>query len=261
MRRSLFFADLEHGLRREALRRPKPVADNKRRSAQPQAAPAGARTRHRWRSRFWDIVASRSQPGRPHGLLTGWWLWEQLACRLWPAFLAPGQTYGLVKIRVKTYRGDTVKLPDGSEIASGARIGEIHCNNEQALALAQEGINLFVAARDDLRGVARWIAGARGDIQALYGFTILGAAAGRIGFYRRPRRLTRRAAADRLYMNGLLAMYTPEGISRLRHGRILSAPPEEVWMSRRQLLRLYGEETSRPGDSGIGLTSGAEKSL
>lgn len=261
MHRSLSLAGNEHGSKLSALHLRRPLAGRRHRDGELGAPPAlvdGEGTRE-WESRFWKIVASHSQPGEPRGLLTGWWLWEQLARRLWPSQPAPGEPFGLVKIRVVAYHGEAVDLPDGTRVEPGSRIAEIHCDNERALALAQSGTNLFTAARDDLRALANWVADGAVNIVALYGFTMLGPAAARLGFCRRVHALTPRAVADRLYMNGLLAIYTPEGLSRLRQGHVLEAAPEEVWMSRGQLLRLYRDSTSRKAREGVSLAPRAEE--
>ncbi|HLH77105.1 MAG TPA: hypothetical protein VKV28_09900 [Candidatus Binataceae bacterium] len=189
--------------------------------------------------RFWHLVASSSRPGKASGLLTGWWLWEQIAKQVWPSQAIPEAPAGLLRVRLIHYRGPALTLPDDTAIKPGAIIGELHCENLRFLRALLVGELVATALRGDLAALARWTMREGICFEALYGFTLLGAGAARLGFYRRQVPLTWRRRANRLFMNGLIALYHPDGIRRLERGRTLSAPPVEIWLSRTQLLRRY----------------------
>jgi hypothetical protein len=206
------------------------------------ASPVRVRGSDGWRKHelFWRIVAHGAHPGEPGGLLTGWWVWEQIAKRLWPTFVPPDSSYGLLRIRISKFHGRPVDLADSIHIKRGALICEVHCDNSALLAFASQNIDVYEAGRSELTALANWVIRSKIHVEALYGVTLLGAAAARLGFYRRAMSAARRARADRLYMNGLLALYSHDGVSRLERGRTLQALPQEIWMSRAELLRRYG---------------------
>jgi hypothetical protein len=192
---------------------------------------------------FWHLVAANSRPGQARGLLTGWWLWEQIAKQAWPSQAIPEAPAGLLRVRLIRYRGPALGLPDDTQIKPGAVIGELHCENLGFLQ-AMFGGPVSTAIRGDLAALARWTARGAISFEALYGFTLLGAGAARLGFYRRQVPITWRGRANRLFMNGLIVLYHPDGIRRLERGRTLSAPPVEIWLSRAQLLHLYGDRSA-----------------
>jgi hypothetical protein len=193
--------------------------------------------------RFWRVVGYGARVGRPGGLLTGWWLWDRISKWLWPAFVPAECPHGTLKVRVVASDRPQVCLPDSSTIRTGARIVEIHCNNITVLAMARSGECIIAACRQDLSGIATWLTHHDDQVEAIVGATVLGAAAARMGFHRRNLPLTWRVRAARLFMNGLLALYHRDGIARLSRGRTLTASPQEIWMSRKELMRLYGKPT------------------
>lgn len=207
------------------------------------ATAAGGKAGRKHAGLFWEIVARGAHPGGPGGLLSGWWLWEQIARRLWPTFAVPGSPFGVLKIRVSKYSGRPVDLPDSTHIGRGAMICQVHCDNEALLSFTRRNSDIYAAGRRELAAIANWVIHSEIHIEAIYGVTLLGAAAARLGFHRRAMPNARRARADRLFMNGLLAIYSRDGIARLKRGGTLKALPQEIWMSRAELLRRYGPQT------------------
>jgi hypothetical protein len=108
--------------------------------------------------------------------------------------------------------------------------------------------NPFAACREDLKSLCDWILqdGRGRQIEALYGSTILTRAAYRLGFTVRERPVTLRGRLEKFFFKGLLLLYHQEGLARFRHGSTADTYPAEVWLSRRELLRLY----SPPGRMG-----------
>jgi len=206
-----------------------------------------------WHGWFWRTMAYGVCAERLSGLLVGWWLWDRLCNRVWPSFVPSECPYGTLKVRVVEFCGPRLRLPDLSIVSAGAPIIELHCNNAVVVAMARRGECLIRACRQDLTGIAAWLERQNLHIEAIFGVTLLGAAAGRLGFHRKSSPLTLRSRADRLFMNGLLALYNQDGVKRLSRGRTFSAIPEEVWMSRSELLRRYQKALSTNRLSGSGV--------
>ncbi len=136
-----------------------------------------------------------------------------------------------------------LSLPDGTGIDRGVLIGELHCNNAVVLDLVKRAkTNPYRAARAHLEALARWAANSEdtAGVRAFYGFTMLAAAAERLGFSVREGEPGVSGRLNHVFMTGLLLIYTRDGLARLNKGRTLNFYPKEVWMSRGQLLRRYG---------------------
>ncbi len=189
-------------------------------------------------------LAFRARGGMARGFLRFWPFYERLWGSLHRMRPVPGAPEGLLRVEFYRWRGRPITLPDGTRIQRGDRIAELHINNHVIARLAREGralrlLPLFAAS---FRALAAWSRGPSfpADVRAIYGFTLLGRAAGRLGFTLRERSHTLHTRLDRFFMRGLLALYNPEGTDRLRHGRTYSTFPVEIWMSRGELLRRYG---------------------
>lgn len=215
-----------------------------RRSADSSATQllCGRRPYARGTALLWKMVAHGSEPGNPRGLLTVWPRWEHFALRMWPTYQIPGAAHDVLRVRFAPYEGEALVLPDGTEIRPEMIVGELHCNNQALLELVSHGANVYRAARADLRCLARWISQPGFDInvESFCGVTLIARAAARLGFSVRPLPLTLRRRLDRMFMRGLLMLYTTDGLSRVEKGSTARSYPQEVWLSRRELLRRYG---------------------
>jgi YkoP domain len=191
---------------------------------------------------LWKVVAHGTKPGDPHGLLALWPRWEHFALAMWPTRPIPGSSHGILRVRFAPYQGESLTLPDGTEIRPGMIVGELHCNNQVMLDMAGHRTNVYRAAREDLHCLAHWIAqpGFDVNVQAFFGVTLIAMAAARLGFNVRALPHTLRRRLDRMFMTGLLVLYTPGGLSRVDKGTTVRSYPQEVWLSRRELLRRYG---------------------
>jgi MFS family permease len=191
-------------------------------------------------------LAFRTRAGTARGFLRFWPFYEWLWLRVHRVQIVPGAPEGLLRIGFSRYQGQPITLPDGTHIAPGDRIGELHINNPVIARLAQEGhalrlLPLFVIS---FRALAAWsrTPDFPADVQAVFGFTLLGRACARLGFTLRERPHTLRTWLDRFFMTGLLALYNPSGTGRLRQGNTYGSYPVEVWMSRGELQRRYGAD-------------------
>lgn len=196
-----------------------------------------------WDARVLRRLAMGSRAGQARGVLRIWQLWERLALRLWPPAPVPGSPHGIFMVRVETYHGRPIVLPDGTSVDRGDVVGELHVDNRALLAtVGERKWDAAPRMREDLRAIAQAVEdGVFGsDLRAFYGMTLLSRAAGRVGFTVRSRHPTPLAWFDRIYMQGLLLLYAPEGSERVARGTSKGFYPGEVWLSRGELLRRYG---------------------
>lgn len=194
-------------------------------------------------SLFWRLCAG-SRAGSARGPLRVWPLWERLARRIWLTSPIPGAPYDIFALHLTRYRGASFSLPDGTIIRDGDRVAELHLNGEiVSRVAAPHALHVLPAARDDLRALAAYATRTSdiADVKAFYAVTLLAAGARRLGFTRRTRPVNLGARLDRFFLTGLLALYSPDGLARLTRGKTYGAYPEEVWISRSELIRRYSE--------------------
>ena len=210
------------------------------------AVMARRRTRRRRRIALGWQLAFRTRSGMARGFLRFWPIYERLWQALHRVRPVPGAPEGLLRIEFARYRGRPITLPDGTRIQRGDRIGELHINNRAIARLAPDGraLRLLPSFVASFRALAAWSREPDfpADLRAIYAFTLLGRAGGRLGFTLRERPPTLHTRLDRFFMTGLLALYNPGGTSRLRQGSTYGLFPVEIWMSRGELLRRYGDE-------------------
>ena len=65
-------------------------------------------------------------------------------------------------------------------------------------------------------------------------------AAARVGFTVRKWPINMRLRLERVFMVGLLLLYTVDGLAHIDRGTTARTYPREVWLSRRELIRRYG---------------------
>lgn len=153
----------------------------------------------------------------------------------------------ILRLGLRRHWGRALLLPDGTAVSRGDRIGELHLRSELVGTL-QAGAAGPVRALTILR--ARGLEGlirlardldrdpALKDVQAFYGETILWHTVSRLGFWAFPIRGRTRRWLVSTYQGMLVRHYSPAGWARLR--RLGATEARVVWISRAQLLRLYG---------------------
>jgi hypothetical protein len=210
----------------------------------------------------WRIIAGGTKPGEAHGLLRAWPRWEQVARYLWPVYDIPRAPYGLLGLRITRYRGERVILSDSTTVSPGALLGELHCNNRAIFELVSQRGNPFAACRADLQTLSDWTVQDRlgRQIEAFYAYTILTAAANRLGFTVRQKPVTLRRRLEKFFFKGLLLLYNQEGLARIQHGTTTETYPADVWLSRRELLRRY-YRSDEPGRGTVQPTGKATQLL
>ncbi|HUY76273.1 MAG TPA: MFS transporter [Ktedonobacterales bacterium] len=240
------------------------------RPTQPRTGMRAQAHAHTQARRSWLLgwrLGGRTGGGQAHGVLRFWPFWERVMLRLYPTTAIPNAPYGLLVVRVTRYHKRQFELPDGTTIRRGDWVGEFHLHNAMLARLAAHSTSweLMRMIEGDLGALATWVEQDRaaqermaaaggvprrrrarqapgiGALPALHGVTLLGRAGARLGFVVRERPHTLGAWSDRIFMTGLLALYNPQGVQRLTQGTTRGTYPQEVWMTRTELLRRYGK--------------------
>lgn len=200
--------------------------------------------------RAWHLLAAGSGSGKARRLLRIWAWYERLDLRLWPNQPIPGAPWGVFQITLVRYQGRPFTLPDGVEVQRGDLVCRLHINNPALMRVVANGTwRLQTATIGDLRALAA--AMERGDlprdVRAVFGISVLARGSARLGFVVRPRPRTFKSFLDRVYLQGLLALYCPQGVGRLGYGRTVTSWPDELWMSRAELMRRYAKVQAKSG--------------
>lgn len=156
-----------------------------------------------------------------------------------------------VEIR-RCYR--PLRLPDGTLVRAGERVGVIHLNNDRVAALHANGLPPIATGLEFRRqllaslGALATLARPEGRLSAVAAFsatTIFHRGLRRLGFGVEPGGLLW-PSVTATYQRALLASLRPAGALRLKTAAYARA--ERLWISRERLLTLYGDpaETSTP---------------
>lgn len=208
--------------------------------------------RRQQRVRAWWRLVFGSRSGQARGYLRFWPFWEWLTLHVMPPHHAiPNAPYNVFEVQFTRYDAKPITLPDGTEVRRGDRIAIVHINNRVVARLAAETTpwQQLRMMRGDLRALAQWEAagGFPKDVRALYGYTLLGRSAPRLGFTIRRRPVSIRTRLDRFFLMGLMVLYNPRGRERLQRGTTYESEPVETWMSLGELRRRYGRQQTGDG--------------
>ncbi|NPV70436.1 MAG: hypothetical protein HPY55_07325 [Firmicutes bacterium] len=147
---------------------------------------------------------------------------------------------GLLLVSYHSYNGPSFVIPDGTAVARGALVGELHLASRRIARSATAGLrsewDLLLTLRREICVLAG--RAAAGDplhppVVAFYGVTTLGAGAQRLGFHCRPVPASMRSTLIRWWETRLARAYAAP-FARPRRGR----PLTEVWLSARALVGL-----------------------
>lgn len=196
----------------------------------------------------WRLAAG-AHSGRARGFLRFWPFWEWVMGRIQPKVRIPQAEGSLFWVHFMRYHGRPIALPDGTQVGRGDLVAEIHVRNRE-LAAISDGASPWGLLRRmtlDLRALAAWAQASDfpAGVRAVYGMTLLGRAAPRLGFTLRPPAKHWYSPLERFYLLGLIALYHPRGVERLPRGTTYNSSPQETWMSRQELIRRFSAATSR----------------
>ena len=173
----------------------------------------------------------------------------------------------IFRMRVTRHRGRRVVLKDGTVVDPGDLVGELHLDNERAVALHAEGHGGFRFRQE----LFRLLPALGLDLQTRPEYRTIKALFGASLFWRNPSLVARAGFEQRplppftrwwlgTWERILLASYHPQGRRRLGKGR--RAELREVWITRRTLARFAARAggTEDPGlaeEAGDGSAGGA----
>jgi hypothetical protein len=193
-------------------------------------------------------LAGRTGGGHARGFLRFWPVWERVMHAYTHPVAIPNAPHGLFEMRFMRYHAQPITLSDGTHVSPGDRVAELHFRNSELRdAIAKNGQwRVILMLRDELAALAQWSQQESfpPGVRAIWGLSMLGRAAPRLGFTVRERPHTIHAWFDRFFLLGLLALYNRSGTARLARGTTYSGYPVELWMSRGELERRYGEQAA-----------------
>lgn len=188
------------------------------------------------------------------------WLWdvqERFLLWLWRLEDVGPADGGAFRVRSVVYRGERVTLNDGTCVAPGELIGELHLRNETLASLHHRAESprqvgwlfrdLLVQGLRDLANLARDNE-TYGALAAFCGTTLLHYGAEKLGLEVRPIRPGLRLRLLQAYQRLLTARHHPWGGDRVSRGTRVR-DPAEVWISRASLLALYGGASEELGET------------
>lgn len=189
-------------------------------------------------------LAFQTRSGKARGFLLVWPVWEhiyQAFTRIKPLPDAPND---LLEVRYTRYHGRPMVLPGGEQIGKGDAIIDLHFHNQTLMQTASQASSwqLIHMIGEDMHALAAWVLSTDfpAEPKAVFAVTLMSRGAPRMGFTLRDRPHTLYNWLDRFFMTGLLVLYHSKGTERLLQGTTYGQYPQEVWMSRDELLRRYG---------------------
>jgi hypothetical protein len=171
-----------------------------------------------------------------------------------------GQGGYILRMRVAPHRGKRLVLMDGSVVAPGDLVGELHLDNQRAAALHAEGGGGFRFRQE----LFRLLPALANDLQTRPEYRTINAICGASLFWRSALLAAAAGFEDRplppftrwwlgTWERILLASYHPEGRRRLNKGRRTEL--RQVWITRAAVIR-FAERAGTRERAGHGFPAG-----
>jgi len=183
---------------------------------------------------FWALPRlSHAGNGRALGVLSIWIAWNHILEWIWrPRGIRPS---GILRYRVAHHWGRPLTLKDGTRIASGDRVVELHFDNGVLFQMSGTSDwspwEIIERIDADLGALAEQAAGGRlAQVRALHGVTLFASPGRRLGFELHPVPHTWTWSLQRFYMISFLPIYHRDGWHEFDHMR-RHRWPSELWMS------------------------------
>lgn len=166
----------------------------------------------------------------------------------------------IFRLRRARFRGDPVRLNDGTEIRPGDPIGDLHFVTDALLGAhaltkgpVQMAVYLARLAGDSLHVLADFLRQNERyrDVKAIHGITMIYRGAERLGFTVWDMPPGFRRSFLTLYLRAFLSTMHPDTLKRVRQRREM-LHVRNVAMSRQLLLERYGSRSSPVGQAGRG---------
>ncbi|BCJ87779.1 polysaccharide deacetylase family protein [Effusibacillus dendaii] len=195
----------------------------------------------------------RLSPGRlalsyPKRLLVSVWMkWERLFDKCF--HLQPiDPSNPLLKVRVRTYRGQTIRFENGEEIHTGDRVAELHLNNEilfkygaHARSPLQLAIRLVRLTEQVMPKAAQLLKHPRfQDVKGFYGISLINRGPDQFGFRILDLPKGVFTFATRIYLKILLYVMHPQGKQRIQTKKELLIP-KLIVISTKELREKYSK--------------------
>lgn len=182
-----------------------------------------------------------------------WRLWEK-AFEMLARIEDPGGADCFLRLALRRYRGPLRVLPDGTRLAGGDLVGELHIKNEYVQSLTgggEAGRSVALTLKVARHSLAVLAAVVRDDpryrdIKALVGYTMLHRGIKRVGFSVFELSLGMRIATA-IYERWLIVLYHRDGwrhVRRYWHKLV----PKLVVLSRGQLMGWLGVQRGGPAE-------------
>ena len=188
---------------------------------------------------FWALPRlSHAGNGRALGVLSIWIAWNHVLEWIWrPRGIRPS---GILRYRVAHHWGRPLTLKDGTRIASGDRVVELHFDNGVLFQMSGTSDwspwEIIERIDADLGALAAQAASGRlAQVRALHGVTLFASPGRRLGFELHPVPHTWTWSLQRFYMISFLPIYHRDGWREFDHMR-RHRWPSELWMSINHLV-------------------------
>lgn len=179
-------------------------------------------------------------------------LWEKIFERIANIKLVENSPYGLLRMTVHPYKGQSITLSDGTRLNKGDYVIELHISN-LTLAKGKVGgvevannIRLLPLFREEIHNLAQLASHGKLDARAkaIWGITMMGPGLKRLGFQLEPMDNSFHSRLLVMWMNFLKWVFYPSQSKTPPKGKSRQNG-HQYFMSIEQLMKRYGTTDDR----------------